>query len=141
MKRVISRHRLPRKYRLALTVLWLLPVFVVIGALLIANGFSLALIDPRFILPLLLMCIPALYVWQEGVDVLEDGIVSRVHVPRFYPYERLDNWYFDNRPQRRVLTIWGERGKVLECRAGHLTDLSRLLQELKERVRYRGFPY
>jgi hypothetical protein len=140
-RNVISRHRLPRFYRLALTVLWLTPIFIFSIALVLVHGLTPALIDPRFLLPLLLMTIPALYIWHEGIDILEDGIVSRVHLPRFYPYEHLNNWYFDSRPQRRVLTIWGERGKVLECRAGHLTELNTLLKELKERINNRGFPY
>lgn len=140
-RHVISRHRLPRFYRLALTILWLTPIFIFCIALVLAHGLTPALFDPRFLLPLLLMTIPALYIWQEGIDVLEDGIMSRVHLPRFYPYERLNNWYFDSRPQRSVLTIWGERGKVLECRAGHLTELDILLRELKERISYRGFPH
>ncbi|MFN8371716.1 MAG: hypothetical protein U0694_02405 [Anaerolineae bacterium] len=137
---VISRHRLPRFYRLALTVLWLLPLAMLGGALLLAHGLP-PLLDVRLLAPLLLMALPALYIWQEGVDVLDNGIRARVHLPRFYPYEHLDNWYFDSRPQRRVLTIWSARGKVLECRAGHLTDVPTLLRELKARVRYRGFPY
>jgi hypothetical protein len=140
MKRVLSRHRLPRFYRLALTTLWLLPMGVVGGALLLAHGVTPALFDPRFLLPLGFMALPAWYVWHEGIDVLENGIVARVHLPRFYPYARLDHWYFDGRPQRRVLTIWSEHGKVLECRAGHLTEFSTLLHQLHQRVRWRGFP-
>jgi hypothetical protein len=138
---VISRHRLPRFYRVTLTVFWLTPIFILCGALVLAHGFTSALIDLRLLLPLVLMTIPALYFWQEGIDVLDDGIISRVHLPRYYSYEHLANWYFDSRPQRRVLTIWGERGKILECRAGHLTELNILLKELKERISYRGFPY
>jgi hypothetical protein len=53
----------------------------------------------------------------------------------------LETWSFDARPDRRLLTVWdAENQKVVECRAGHLTDLPALLDTLRERVRYRGFP-
>jgi uncharacterized SAM-binding protein YcdF (DUF218 family) len=102
---IISRHRLPRFYRISLTTLWTAPIGLLVAAILIGHGFSAALFEPQLLLPLLLMCIPAVYVWQEGIDVLPGGIVRRIHWPRYYAYHQLDNWYFDHRADRRVLQI------------------------------------
>ncbi|NWF71149.1 MAG: hypothetical protein HXY40_18865 [Chloroflexi bacterium] len=135
MKRVLSRHRLPRPYRAALALLWFAPVALLLAALLLAHGMTLALFDPRLLLPLLLLSLPALYVWQEGVDVLEDGLVARIHLPRYYPYQQLSYWRYDAHPARRVLTIWRAQYKALECRAGHLSDFPLLLRALEARVR------
>lgn len=138
---VISRHRLPRFYRVSLAALWLTPIGLFIAAIVLSRGFTLALFDPRFVLPLLLLTIPARYVWQEGIDVLRDGIIARTYWPRYYAYENLEDWYLDARPNRRVLTIWNQhRAKVFESRMGHLTELPTLLKALKEHVRYRGWP-
>jgi len=138
---IISRHRLPHPYRLSLTILWLAPIFLLLLALLLGGGFSPALIDPRLWFPFVVMAIPAIYIWHEGVDVLKNGIIARVFWPRYYAYATLDNWYYDGRASRRVLTIWACGGrKVLECRAGHLTDLPALLEALKTNVRYRHWP-
>lgn len=139
---VLSRHRLPRRYRLGLTALWLLPIGLLILAVVLSRGLLPALLDPRFVLPLLLMGLPALYVWQEGIDVLPNGLVARLFWPRYYPYSRLETWYLDSRPGRRVLTIWDrENRKVLEARPGHLTELPALLAALKDNLRYRHWPY
>lgn len=138
---VVSRHRLPRFYRVSLAALWLTPIGLFIAAILLSRGFTLALFDPRFVLPCLLLTIPARYVWQEGIDVLHDGIIARTYWPRYYAFDCLDEWYLDVRPNRRVLTIWNQRrAKVFESRMGHLTDLPLLLKALKEHVRYRGWP-
>lgn len=138
---VLSRHRLPRGYRVGLTVLWLTPLSLLTLTMIWRLGLTAALLDPRFLLPALITTLPALYVWQEGIDVLPSGIVRRVHVPRYFSNEVLETWYFDARPDRRLLTVWdAQHQKVVECRAGHLTDLPALLDTLKERVRYRGFP-
>jgi hypothetical protein len=138
---VISRHRLPHPYRLGLTGLWLAPIILLLLAMLLGGGFSPALIDLRLWLPLGLMTLPALYMWREGVDVLPNGLIARVFWPRFLAYQTLDNWYYDGRADRRVLTIWACGGyKVLECRAGHLTDLPVLLAALKANIRYRHWP-
>ena len=138
---VLSRHRLPRNYRIALALLWVTPLALLIGAILVGRGFTAALFHPRFLLPALLMLIPALYIWQEGVDVLPSGIIARVFWPRYYAYDCLETWYYDARADKRVMTVWdaGNR-KVLECRAGHLTDLPALLRALKDNVRYRNWP-
>jgi hypothetical protein len=138
---ILTRHRLPHPYRILLAALWVTPSGIFLLTLLLQHGFTASLLDPRFWLPALLMCLPALYVWHEGVDVLPDGIIARVHLPRYYPYTSLGTWYLDSRPDKRVLTVWdtGNR-KVLECRPGHLTDLPALLAALKANVRYRHWP-
>jgi hypothetical protein len=138
---VLSRHRLPRIYRVSITVLWITPVVLLFMAMLFGQGLTLWLLDPRLLLPLALMLIPAVYIWREGVDVLPTGIVSRVHVPRYLPYSKMDNWYYDSRSDRRTLTVWDAHNrKVIECRAGHLTDLPRLLAALKANLRNRNWP-
>lgn len=138
---VLSRHRLPRFYRVGLAMLWLTPIALFIATILVSHGFSFAVFDVRFLLCLLLMSLPALYIWREGVDVLPGGLRVRIHIPRTYAYDELDNWYFDGRPDKRVLTVWdAQNQRVLECRAGHLTDLPRLLSALKEHLRYRNWP-
>jgi hypothetical protein len=139
---VISRHRLPRRYRVSLTVLWLMPIVLLSLTLIISRGLSLALLDPRLLLPLFVMGVPALYVWHEGIDVLPSGIVARLHWPRYYPYDRLQTWYLDTRPDRRILIVWDtDDAKVLETHARQLTQLPALLTALKTHVRYRNFPH
>jgi len=137
-QRVISRHRLPRAYRLGLAALWLTPPLLLVLTPALVRGFDAAFLDPRLWLPLLVMGLPALYIWQEGVDVRADGLIARFFWPRFYAYHHLDAWAYDAHPQRRVITVWqhGNR-KVLECRAGHLTDARRLLDALRQHVRTR----
>ncbi|NWG18537.1 MAG: hypothetical protein HXY41_18095 [Chloroflexi bacterium] len=138
---VLSRHRLPLPYRVGLAVLWLLPPALLLLALAGAGGFPPSRFDLRLALLFGLMTVPALYIWREGVDVLPGGIIARVFWPRYLPYDLLDTWYFDGRADRRVLTIWSQSGaKTLECRAGHLTNLSMLLAALKANVRYRHRP-
>ncbi|MBN8619744.1 MAG: hypothetical protein J0L63_12610 [Anaerolineae bacterium] len=139
---VISRHRLPRPYRCGLVVLWLLPILLLLAAFWIGRGPGLHLFDPRLWLPLLLMGLPALYIWHEGVDVLPDGLRIRVHWPRYRSYAELDNWHLDTRQGRRLLTVWDrDNHKVLEVHSAHLTDLPRLLQSLKANLRPRSWPY
>jgi len=138
---VISRHRLKPAYRFGLTALWCVPPTLFLLVILWGKGMDAGLLDPRFLLPLLLMLLPAAYIWQEGVDVLADGIVVRVFWPRYYAYARLDTWYYDAREGRRVLTVWTEnRHKALEVRAAHLTGVPLLLRALKDRVRNRQWP-
>jgi hypothetical protein len=140
-KSVLSRHRLPRRYRWSLAGLWFAPILILLAALVLSRGFSPALFDLRLLIPLLALTIPALYVWRQGVDVLVGGLVSREFVPRYYPYASIETWYFDKRPERRVLTVWdAENCKLMEFRAGHLTDLPLLLAALKANVRWRNWP-
>jgi hypothetical protein len=135
---IISRHRLPRVYRYGIMALWLTPIFLLVLTIMMGRGISSALLDVRLIIPLMMMALPALYIWQEGVDVLTCGIRSRIHIPRFYSYSALDTFHYDPHPDRHVLTVWDVNAhKVLECRAGHLTQFSTLLASLKEYVRLR----
>ncbi len=139
---VISRHRLPAAYRYALAGLWVTPAFILLISLIIGRGFSLHFFDPRLLFPLIAMILPALYIWREGVDVLPEGLRIRIHGWRYRSFDELDNWYLDNRPNRRLLTVWDQHGrKVLECHTAHLTDLSKLLATLKDKLRYRNWPY
>ncbi len=131
----ITRHRLPSPYRAGLAILWVVPLLLFIGVMILERGVDLALLDPRFLFPALLMIAPAFYFWQEGIDVLPDGIYRRIHVPRYYPFAALARWHYDARADRHVLTIWdGRDEKIVECRAGHLTDFSLLLETLEERL-------
>jgi hypothetical protein len=134
-KTVLSRHRLPNKYRYSIAALWLTPIFLLTLTILIGKGLTPALLDPRYLLPLAVLTIPAVYIWQEGVDVLPNGIRTRIHIPRYHDYSALDSWHFDQRRQRCILIVWdkGTR-KVLECHAGHLSDLPLLLDSLRRHV-------
>ena len=132
---VLSTHRLPQPYRALLMVFWLLPIVLIIGTILIVKGMSAAFFDPRFVLMLVLSALPALYIWQEGVDVLEEGIRTRIYVPRYYSYSALKAWHLGEQAQKRVLTIWDDAGRtVLQCHAAHLTEFARLKETLQQRV-------
>jgi hypothetical protein len=132
---VLSRHRLPRLYRVGLTVMWVVPLLIFIAAMAVGRGVDGALLDPRFIAPALIMIAPALYFWHEGIDVLRDGIYRRIHLPGYYAFTEMARWQYDRREDRRVLTIWDRQGqKIVECRAGHLTDFPALLETLEERL-------
>ncbi len=132
---VIRRHRLPPLYRVGLTVMWVVPLLLFVAAIVLKRGINPALLDPRFLIPALLMIAPAFYFWQEGVDVLREGIVRRIHVPAYHRFDAMQRWYYDSRADRHVLTIWNAQGeKILECRAGHLTDFPALLDVLNERI-------
>lgn len=131
---VISRHRLPTPFRAVLAGMWLVPPVLLMLTTVVGVGVTPSLLDPRFLLPAALMALPALYIWQEGVDVLACGIVSRIFFPRFYAYDRLDIWQYDARDDCRTLTVWdANRHKVLECRAGHLTEFPALVRALRAR--------
>lgn len=135
---VLSRHRLPQPYRLLLFIFWLLPMGILLMSLVIGHGFSAHFFDPRLLLVLVLMACPALYIWQEGVDVCGDGLLVRVYVPRHYPYVQLAEWHLGDQPQRRVLTIWRDDGvKALQCHAVHLTDFPTLVRALDSRLERR----
>jgi hypothetical protein len=138
---VLSRHRLPNLYRYSIITFWVAPIFVFALTIMVGRGFTTSLFDMRFLVPAAMMALPAFYIWQEGVDVLPNGIRARVHIPHYYDYSVLGTWYYDSRVQRRVLTVWDEESrKVLECRAGHLTDFPVLTASLKANVRWRNFP-
>ncbi len=134
-RRVLSRHRLPAPYRLLLALLWGAPAGIVLGALLLARGWSPALLDLRLLLPLALLVIPVRYVWREGIDVLPAGIFARVHLPRYYPYAVLRSWALRHHPEGAVLTVWDtESSLVLAVHAAHLSDLPGLLRALRAHV-------
>ncbi len=131
MNRVISRHRLPPLYRVGLTVLWVVPQALLIAAIVVECGFQPALFDPRLMVPELLMLVPAIYFWREGVDVLNGGVYRRMHLPQYVAFEEMQRWRYD----QRVLTVWDRTGgKILECRAGHLTDFPALLHTIQARI-------
>ncbi len=129
---VLSRHRLPRPYRVLLPALALAPLPLFAVAVLLGAGFSAAVLDPRFWGPLLIGLLPAGYWWNEGVDVLPDGFIRRMHIPRRYRYVELTDWHF--RSASGVLTVLDVHGETaLECRAV-LTGFPRLLQRIREHV-------
>lgn len=132
---VLSRHRLPQPYRAALIICWLLPAPLLLLAIVIGRGMTLALFDPRFLMLLGLMSLPAWYVWQEGVDVLPSGIIARLHWPRYHAYQTLAGWDERCYMACRILTIWGRQGdRVLEIHAAHLTDFSVFFNALGKNV-------
>lgn len=129
---ILSRHRLPNRYRYSIAALWLAPIVLLSLAILAGKGLNPALFDPRFVVPVALLALPARYIWQEGVDVLPDGIRTRVHIPRYHDYAVLESWHYDRRTGRRILTIWGKHsGKILECHGVHLSNLPLLLEALR----------
>ena len=132
---VITRHRLPHPYRIGLTVMWNVPLLIFITAIVAERGFDPSLFDPRFLIPALLMILPSVYFWREGIDVLSNGIYRRTHVPQYYAFSQMARWQYDARADRDVLTIWdGTDQKIVECRAGHLTDFPTLLETIQNRL-------
>lgn len=137
---VLSRHRLPQPYRTVVVVLWVLPSVLLFTALLVGNGFRLSLLHPLLLLSLVTMSAPALYIWQEGIDVTESGLFIRVRGWRYRRFDVLDTWYLHEYRGGRVLKIWDVHNRrVLSCYAAHLTDLPVLLRTLKSRLRWRGW--
>jgi len=127
----LSTHRLPVFYRYSLTLLWVAIPALLVVAMLFSGGMRLAMFDPRLLLPLLLMLIPAMHIWQQGVDVYREGLRVRVYLPCYHPYETLAEWQLYPSPQGRILTIVNqERAAVLRYHAAHLTDLPLLVQAL-----------
>lgn len=132
---VLRRHRLPTFYRVGLSVLWLMPLGIFVTAMIIGRGFDRDLLNPRFLLPALLMAAPALYFWREGIDVLPNGIYRRIHLPQYYAFTQMKHWRYDAHEDKHVLTIWDAEGqKIVECRAGHLTQFPALLDVLETQV-------
>jgi len=126
--KVYSRHRLPPPYRVLLTVTWVVPVILLLTAASIANRVTV--LDVRA-LPLLILLLPAVYSWREGVDVRDDGIVRRIHIPALIRYDAIHGWTHE----RDLLIVWDEQGeKLLECHAAHLTDFPRLTAALHKQV-------
>lgn len=137
---ILSRHRLPQPYRGVMVGLWLLPVAILYGALVVAHGAAAAMAHPGLLFPLALMALPALYLWHEGIDVTEHGLWVRMRGWCYYPYSHLDTYTIDTRRERHVLKIWDVHNRrVLSCHATHLTELPLLLRALKGRLRWRGW--
>ncbi len=139
---VLSRHRLPQPYRTAIVVLWLVPIAILFTALAVGNGFKLALLHPVLLVALIGMGMPALYIWREGIDVTEHGLVVRIRGWRYLPYERLGAYYLHDYKGGRVLKLWDAHNRrVLSLYAAHLTALPVLLTALKCHLRWRGWPH
>ena len=139
---IISRHRLPQPYRTAIVVLWLVPIVILFAALVVGNGFKLMLLHPLLLAALALMAMPALYIWHEGVDVTERGLVVRVRGWRWLPYEQLGTYYLHDYKGGRVLKLWDAHNRrVLSLYAAHLTDLPTLLHALRCHLHWRGWPH
>ncbi len=137
---ILSRHRLPQPYRTLIVVLWVLPGLLLFGALLVGNGFTPRLLHPVLIVPLLAMKLPALYIWHEGIDVTERGLVVRIRGWRRLPYTQLDTYYLHDYRGGRVLKVWDVHNRrVLSVYAAHLTNLPVLLRTLKTHLRWRGW--
>jgi hypothetical protein len=132
---ILSRHRLPQPYRGGLVLGWLLLPGLVLAAIVFGRGMTPALFDPRFLLLLGVMAFPAVYIWQEGIDVHRDGIVARAGMPRRHAYSVLRGWYIHTYPSARILTIWDRDGRhVLQWHTAHLTDLPLLLDALRKHI-------
>ncbi len=135
----VSRHRLLPRYRISLVIGWVTPVALLLLTVILSRGLSFHVIDPRFWLPLLIMLLPALYVWREGVDVLPEGLFIRFHWPRYRAFADLDSWHLDSPPEGRLLTIWDQdHHKALEVHTAHLTDCQVFIATLRDYLRYRN---
>lgn len=132
---LLSRHRLRQPYRHLLIGLWLAPLGVLLAGIVAAKGMTLALFDPRFLLILALMALPAYHIWQQGIDVLRGGIVDRLYLPRRYAYTMLHSWEIEKHPRARVLIIRDETGhRVITWHTAHLSDLPDLLDALRQNI-------
>lgn len=128
----LSRHRLPLPYRRLLPLCWLILPALLLLTILLGAGPSAALFSPRLWLPLLALCLPALYWWQEGIDVCPTGLRRRSPFRRFLPYSQISGWVFDARPEIGVLRVFDEMHQIaIECRAAHLTGFAALLEALQ----------
>jgi len=135
MRPVLSRHRLRQPFRAVIVGLWIAPVPLILLGILLGNGMSIALFDPRLLLPLGIMLLPAFYVWQEGVDAHPDGLTARFHVPSYHAYTEISRWQLEERTEGHILTVWGkDQRKVLAYHAAHLSDLPVLLNWLEVNI-------
>lgn len=132
---VLSRHRLPAPYRGALTLLWLLPGLLLWGALLLTRGPHTALLDPRLVLPLCLMLLPALFVWRQGIDLGQRGLWLRLSLPSYHSYDALGEWRLLCTPQGQILGIYARDESILcQWHAAHLSDPDLLLATLRQKL-------
>lgn len=138
--KVLSRHRLPQPYRATIVVLWLLPALFLFIAVAVGNGLQWGLLHPVLWLALVAMASPALYMWREGIDVTEAGLVVCIRGYRKLPYAMLDTYYLHNYRGGRVLKLWDVNNqRVLSVYAAHLTGLPLLLRALKQQLRWRNW--
>lgn len=135
----ISRHRLPSPYRALMTILWAMPVFLFVIAIIAGHGVTPFLFDVRLLLLVSLMLAPSWYVWRQGVDVVEDGLIIHGIWPKHYLYRHLGGWSVKTTPQGRILTIWRDNQSIiLQTHAKHLSALSSLLEALAQHLRNRS---
>ncbi|MCC6615422.1 MAG: hypothetical protein IT320_18255 [Anaerolineae bacterium] len=129
---ILSRHRLPQPYRALLTVFWLTPAVLLTLTLIVAHGRGA--VDARLFAAVVLMLLPAFYIWREGVDATPSSLIRRIHVPQRYRYVVLTRWeYVEN---TGVLRVWDKAGHIaLECRAAHLTEFASLIERLETCVK------
>ena len=111
---VLSRHRLPRTYRLSLTGLWLAPTALFLITFIIA-GLERAGFDLSLLLPLVMMAVPALYVWHEGIDVLPGGLrLGPTQSSRSRPPATLSD---PRRGWENTSTVWRQARRTGACNA------------------------
>lgn len=135
MVKRLSRHRLPPPYRALLALFWATPVVLLFITLIATHGLSIFLLDLRLLLPLGFMLLPAWYVWRQGVDVVENGIIVNNIVSKHYVYTQLGGWQLVPTPQGYILTIWCDnQAIVLQVHAAHLSALSILLDALTKHL-------
>jgi hypothetical protein len=134
LRPVISRHRLRQPYRTLLTVGFLMPGPLLLLTILLGKGLTLALLDPRLLLPLLVMSFPALLVWHQGVDLHPKGLTARIHVPHYHAFADLRGWRLEDHPEGIVLTVWDQHEHTLAVHAAHLTQLPALLIALERHL-------
>lgn len=133
---ILSRHRLPAPFRGLLVGLWLAPLVLMGGSLMVVHGVSAVISAPPLWLALIVMGLPAVYVWHEGIDVTEAGIQVRMQGWRYRDYQALAAWALVQERDERILTVWDVHHEpIVNCHAGHLTDLPKLVNALRERVK------
>ena len=82
------------------------------------------------------MGVPGLYIWREGVDVFEHGLLTRIHIPCFHAYHALGAWRLDRRD--KTLTVWDTHQRtIIEARTAHLTDAEVLIDALESHLQRR----
>jgi len=136
---ILSRHRLVQPYRLLLTVTWLIPMILLVFLLVLQSA---AFLNPRLWLLLLMMALPALHIWQQGVDVGQQHLTVRMAIPRHFPYEVLRSWEIFHVPGGRMLQLTDETGEhVLQVYLVHLSDYPLLIDRLKYLVAMQEYDY
>lgn len=136
---ILSRHRLPTRYRIALVILWCLPICLMWSALLLSHGPTWRLLHPALLMPACVMLVPAVYVWHEGIDITRRGVIVRTHAWRYHAFSQLAAWGIERRAGQRLLSIWDCKGNcVFESHTHHLTHVSQLTDVLRCHLRRRS---